>query len=99
MGKKGLGMVSVIDSNQNIKGVITDGDLRRQLEKGVDVYKLIVNEIMTRKPVILNEDMMAIDVLKILKLKNISCVPIVNNNYQLVGTLRLQDIINEGIVQ
>ena len=98
MGKKGLGMVTVVDSNALIKGVITDGDLRRQLEKGVDVYNLLVNEVMSQKPTILTEEMMAIEALQILKQKNISSAPIVNENNQSIGTIRLQDILNAGIV-
>ena len=98
MGKKGLGMVTVVDSNAFIKGVITDGDLRRQLEKGVDVYNLLVNEVMSQKPTILTEEMMAIEALQILKQKNISSAPIVDKNNQSIGTIRLQDILNAGIV-
>ncbi len=98
MGKKGLGMVTVIDSNLLIKGVITDGDLRRQLEKGVDVYNLVVNEVMSQKPTILTEEMMAIEALQILKLKDISSAPVVSEDNKSIGTIRLQDILNAGIV-
>lgn len=98
MGKKGLGMVTVIDSNSLIKGVITDGDLRRQLEKGVDVYSLVVDEVMSQNPTILTEEMMAIEALQILKQKNISSAPITDKKNQSIGTIRLQDILNAGIV-
>lgn len=98
MGKKGLGMVTVIDSNSHIIGVITDGDLRRQLEKGVDVYNLVVDEVMSQNPTILTEDMMAVEALQILKKKNISSAPISDKNNQSIGTIRLQDILNVGIV-
>jgi arabinose-5-phosphate isomerase len=98
MGKKGLGMVTVVDNNTLIKGVITDGDLRRQLEKGVDVYKLVVDEVISQKPTILPEEMMAVEALQVLKQKNISSAPIVDTNNQLSGTIRLQDILNAGIV-
>jgi arabinose-5-phosphate isomerase len=98
MGKKGLGMVTVVDSNSLIQGVITDGDLRRQLEKGVDVYNLVVDEVMSQKPTILTEEMMAVEALQVLKQKNISSAPIMDNNKQSVGTIRLQDILNAGIV-
>ncbi len=97
MGKKGLGMVTVVDNNTLIKGVITDGDLRRQLERGVDVYNLVVDEVMSQKPTILNEEMMAVEALQILKQKNISSAPIINKNNQSIGTIRLQDILNAGI--
>lgn len=98
MGKKGLGIITIINHENEILGVITDGDLRRQLEKGVDVYSLQVNEIMSTNPVILEEDMMAVEALQILKKKNISSAPIVNSNNRISGTIRLQDILNAGIV-
>ena len=98
MGKKGLGMVTVIGKTDSIIGVVTDGDLRRQLEKGVDVYSLNVNAIMSKTPTILDEEMMAIEALQILKQKNISSAPVVDSNESAVGTIRLQDILNAGIV-
>jgi arabinose-5-phosphate isomerase len=98
MGKKGLGMVTVIDEKNHVIGVVTDGDLRRQLEKGVDVYNLNVSSVMSKSPIILNEDMMAIEALQILKIKNISSAPVVDSFKTPVGTIRLQDILNAGIV-
>lgn len=98
MGKKGLGMVTIIDIKESIVGVVTDGDLRRQLEKGVDVYSLNVNSIMSRKPIILGEEMMAIEALQILKQNNISSAPVVDLNKIATGTIRLQDILNAGVV-
>lgn len=98
MGKKGLGMITVIDKKTCISGVVTDGDLRRQLEKGVDVYSLYVDSIMSRKPTILNEEMMAIEALHILKDNNISSAPVINSKSCATGTIRLQDILNAGIV-
>lgn len=98
IGKKGLGIVTIIDKNKNIKGVLTDGDLRRQLEKGVDVYNLDVNSIMSKTPTVLKEEMMAVEALQILKEKNISGAPVVDMEGQAVGTIRLQDILKAGIV-
>lgn len=98
MGKKGLGIITVVNEENKILGVITDGDLRRQLEKGVDVYGLMVDEIMTKTPTVINEENMAIEALQILKDKNISSAPVVDQNNKVVGTIRLRDIINKGIV-
>ena len=98
MGKKGLGIVTVVDGSINIKGVITDGDLRRQLEKGVDVYNLRVDDVMSINPIIIKEDMLAVEALQILKQKNISSAPIVDINQKSIGTIRLQDILSAGIV-
>lgn len=98
MGKKGLGIITIKSTNNEVLGVVTDGDLRRQLEKGVDVYSLQVDEIMSTKPTIFSEEMMAVEVLQILKQKNISSAPVVNLEDKITGTIRLQDILNAGIV-
>ncbi|MEK3901322.1 KpsF/GutQ family sugar-phosphate isomerase [Paenibacillus sp. FSL R7-0179] len=98
MGKKGLGIVTVVDNENNIIGVVTDGDLRRQLEKGVDVYGLSVNEIMTKTPVTINLESMAVEALQILKNNNISCAPVIDKLNKVVGTIRIQAILNKGII-
>ena len=97
LSKKGLGAVSVVDDNDNLLGIITDGDLRRQLGKGVDVYSLRVEEIMFPRPSTISGDDLAIEALKIMKDRNISCL-IVTDGSKVIGTIRLQDIIGVGIV-
>lgn len=97
MGKKGLGIVNVVDHDNHLCGVITDGDLRRQLEKGVNVYDLQVEEVMTRQPSTIAPSKLAVMALKVLKDRNISALPVVSHGL-LVGTIRLQDIIGAGIV-
>jgi len=97
LSKKGLGAVTIVDEVENVLGIITDGDLRRQLEKGVDVYKLKVDEIMHLNPAAVKKDMLAVEALKIMKDKNISCLLVAENN-KAIGTIRLQDIIGVGIV-
>jgi len=97
LSKKGLGIVSVVDKSDKLIGVITDGDLRRQLEKGVDVYNLHVQDIMTKTPVVIETGRMAVDALNILKKKNISCMPVLSEGVA-IGTIKLQDIIGIGIV-
>lgn len=97
LSKKGLGVVSIIDGECNLLGVITDGDLRRQLEKGVDIYSLRVEDVMTRTPTTISTGKLAVEALNILKKKNIACMPVLEGN-KVVGTIRLQDIIGVGIV-
>lgn len=97
LSKKGLGAVTVVDNDDNVIGIITDGDLRRQLEKGVDVYGLKVEEIMSKKPFSVTKNLLAVEALKILKERNVSCL-LVTEGSKAVGTIRLQDIIGIGIV-
>lgn len=97
LSKKGLGIVSVVNENGDLQGVITDGDLRRQLEKGVNVYSMTVDEIMTKKPITTRSDTMAVEALKKMGEMNIASMPVLDNN-KVIGTIRIQDIINIGIV-
>lgn len=98
LSKKALGIVTVVDEENKIMGVITDGDLRRLLEKGVDVYTLSVEEVMSKKPSVIEEKEFAIDALRILKERNISSMPVVDAEGRAVGTIGLQKILNAGIV-
>lgn len=97
LSKKGLGAVTVVDDKNTILGIITDGDLRRQLEKGVDVYNVKVEDIMSKNPSVVSKEMLAVEALKILKEKNISCL-LVAEKGKAIGTIRVQDIISMGIV-
>lgn len=97
LSKKGLGAVTVVDGEDRILGIITDGDLRRQLEKGIDVYSLKVEEIMSRNPLVVTSDKLAVEALKVMKDQNVSCL-LVCEEGKAVGTIRLQDIIGIGIV-
>lgn len=97
LSKKGLGIVSIVSSEGKLMGVITDGDLRRQLEKRADIYNLRVSDVMTKNAHTIESQHMAIEALNILKEMNISCMPVVSNGKP-IGTIRLQDIILAGIV-
>lgn len=97
LSKKGLGIVNVINTEGILLGVITDGDLRRQLEKDVDVYNLNVLDIMNNAPITIKKDRMAIEALNLMKEKNVSCLPVVDENV-IIGTIRLQSVINAGIL-
>lgn len=97
LSKKGLGAVSVVDDDGNLLGIITDGDLRRQLEKGADIYGMKVEDIMNSSPLSIGKEKLAVEALKIMKDKNISCLCVVEEG-KVIGTIRLQDIIGVGIV-
>lgn len=97
LSKKGLGIVSVVDENGNLTGVITDGDLRRQLEKRASIYELKVKDVMSCNLFLTQPDVLAVDALNILKKNNISGMPVCIGK-KVVGAIRIQDIINAGII-
>ena len=95
--KNGLGMVSIVNEEGYLAGVITDGDIRRQLQKEVDIYSLNVRDIMSKTPVTVMSGELAITALNTLRRKNISCMPVLKNG-EIIGIIRMQAIINAGII-
>ncbi len=97
LSKKGLGVVNIVSNDGKLLGIITDGDLRRQLEKGADIYNLQAIDIMVKNPITIDKAELAIRALTLMKEKNVSCLPVMENGY-LSGTIRLQGILGAGIV-
>lgn len=99
MSSKGLSMVTIVDNNHQLKGIITDGDLRRMLEKGVDVYHISVADVMTKNPKWIDYREMAINALQKMSDRKITCMPVLNEKKQVIGTVLMQDIFKAGIVR
>ncbi len=98
MSKKGLGVVAITDHDKKLTGLLTDGDLRRAIEKKADLYGDIVDSIMTKNPKYIEEDLLLVDVLKKLKESRLNNYPVVDMEHRLIGMITWQMIIREGIV-
>ena len=98
ISKKGLGMVSVVDAAQHLRGIVTNGDLRRQLDEGVDIYALRVEDVMTKRPIVINSEQLAVEALNLMKERMINSLPVIDRQDRLIGTIRWQDILHAGIV-
>lgn len=97
MSKKALGIVNITDGNV-LKGIFTDGDLRRALSnEKINVYTANINDLMTISPKTVTSNTLAVEALKIMNDKNISALPVVDNDI-LVGTIRINDITGVGII-
>lgn len=92
------GITTVIDSKKRIQGVITDGDLRRLLEKRSDIFKLNAENIMTRRPRTIKKDELAIKAVKIMETYGITSMPVVNSSKHPIGIIHLHDLMRFGIV-
>ena len=99
MSSKGLSMVTVIDAENHLKGIITDGDLRRMLERGVDVYNEVIDAVMTKNPKWIDEREMAVNALQAMNNFRITGMPVLDKNGQVVGSILMQDILKAGIVR
>lgn len=99
MSAKGLSMVIITDKENKLKGVVTDGDLRRMLEHGVDVYNEIVDNVMTKPPKWIDEREMAVNALQRMTDMRITGMPVLDSEEKVVGAILMQDIYKAGIVK
>lgn len=99
MSTKGLSMVTIVNQDHCLKGIITDGDLRRMLERDVDVYTVYVDEVMTKTPKFINVKEMAVNALQKMTELTITGMPVVDGNQKVLGSILMQDIYQAGIVR
>lgn len=99
MSSKGLSMVTVVDCEGKLRGIITDGDLRRMLERGVDVYNECVDTVMTVTPQYIDYREMAVNALQYMNNKKIASMPVVDDSMIVVGSILMQDIVKAGIIR
>lgn len=99
MSSKGLSMVTVIDQERKLQGIITDGDLRRMLQRSVDVYHVLISEVMTKNPKWIDSREMAVNALQKMNDLHITCMPVLDEKQEVVGAILMQDIIKAGIVR
>ena len=98
---KGLGAVSVVDKNGIMQGVLTDGDIRRGLSKGVDFLQRPVSELMTANPKTITEDKLAAQALHLMesnKPKPITVLPVLDEKRKVIGLLHMTDLVRQGVV-
>lgn len=98
MSAKGLSMVSVIDDKNRLLGIITDGDLRRMLERGTDVYNETIDNVMTKEPKWIDVREMAVNALQIMTDLHITGMPVLNEDKEVTGTILMQDIYKAGLI-
>jgi arabinose-5-phosphate isomerase len=95
---KGFGATAVLNRKGDIVGIITDGDLRRYIEKGNDLNNGSVQLAMTRDPKTIRYDLTAGEALSIMEKYKITVLLVVDDNKKLVGIIHLHDILRAGII-
>ncbi len=95
---KGFGATAVLDRNQNLIGIITDGDLRRYIEKGNDLNNGSVKTAMTKNPKTIKYNETVADALNLMEKYKITVLLVLDENNKLIGILHLHDILREGIL-
>lgn len=98
MSAKGLGMTAVVDGQDRLVGVYTDGDLRRTLNAPVDIHQLGVRDVMTRNCKTVPPDMLAAEALQLMEEKKINGLLVVDRSQQLIGAFNMHDLLRAGVL-
>jgi arabinose-5-phosphate isomerase len=98
ISKKRLGTTAVTDDNNRLLGIITDGDLRRMLEKNIPLNSVTAKEIMTVNPKTITADALAVEALDRLRKFDISQLVVVTGEMEYHGFVHLHDLIREGLI-
>ena len=95
---KGLGMTAILDDDERVVGIFTDGDLRRTLERGTTLATAVVDDIMTRQPRTIRDDRLAVEAVEDMERHRINGLLVVNAAGRLVGALNMHDLFRARVV-
>jgi arabinose-5-phosphate isomerase len=98
MSRKGLGMTTIVDGSGRVIGVFTDGDLRRVLDRQVDVHSTPMSAVMTANPRVARPRMLAAEAVHLMETYRITALPVVDDDGRLVGALNVHDLLRAGVM-
>lgn len=97
MTEKKLGITTVVDKNGVLKGVFTDGDLRRAFEKNIDVHKTLIANVMTHSSHTISPNLLAAEALRQMEQFKISAVVVVDEHNKPIGIVHFHDLLKAGV--
>ena len=98
MTDKGLGITTILDPQDTLMGVFTDGDLRRTIDSGIDIGSATINAVMSAKPTTINQHMLAAEALGIMENQSISALVVTDEQQHPVGVIHMHDLLRAGII-
>jgi arabinose-5-phosphate isomerase len=98
MSQKGLGATAVVDENRRVLGIFTDGDLRRLVEKGLDLRSMQAADVMHPNPTTLRDTALAVEAAELMELKRITSVLVVDENNILCGVVNSNDLMRAKVI-
>lgn len=98
MSEKGFGMTTVMSAENELLGIYTDGDLRRNIDQRIDIHRVHVGEVMNKKPITISANAMAAEALKVMEQTKINVLLAIDERSQLVGVIKINDILRTGII-
>ncbi len=98
MTRKGLGMTAIVNDDQKVLGIFTDGDLRRTLEKDISVHQTPIKQAMKTGCKTIFADILAAEALAIMEEKKINGLLVVDNDNHVIGALNMHDLLKAGVI-
>ncbi|WP_346832533.1 KpsF/GutQ family sugar-phosphate isomerase [Pseudomonas abietaniphila] len=98
MTRKGLGMTAITEPDGRLAGIFTDGDLRRTLDRDIDLRQAVIDEVMTVHGKTVRPEMLAAEALKIMEDNKIGALIVVDENDRPIGAFNLQDLLRAGVM-
>lgn len=98
MTRKGFGMTTIVTDDLQVIGIFTDGDLRRTLDKQIDIHSTIITAVMTKHCKMIGADCLAVEALTLMQLNKITTLLVVDAQQTLIGVLHMHDLLRAGVV-
>ncbi len=98
MTSKKMGVTTVLDKERRLTGIVTDGDLRRIIDRETDIFKLKAREVMTKNPKVTHKDSLAVSAVQMMETYSITSLVVLNDDRTIRGIIHLHDLLKKGIV-
>ena len=98
MTRKGLGMTAITRDDGTLAGIFTDGDLRRMLDRDIDIRKATIDEVMVAQPITIEPGHLAAEALQIMETRKINGMMVCDKTHKPLGAFNMQDLLRAGVV-
>ena len=98
MSRKGLGMTTIVDGTGRVLGIFTDGDLRRALDRQIDVHGTRMRDVMTANCKVAQPRMLAVEAVHLMETHRITSLPVVDDDRRLAGALNVHDLLRARVM-
>ncbi len=98
MSAKSVGASAIVDADQHVLGIFTDGDLRRLIEKGVDLRAVLAGEVMHARPRTVRSDALAVTTAELMETHSITCVLVLDADNKLCGIVHIGDLMRAKVI-
>lgn len=96
--RKGMGMTAVVDDQDRVIGIFTDGDLRRTLDRNADMHATLIEEVMSAGPKTIEAEQLAAEAVAMMQRHSITALLVADSNKTLQGALHMHDLLRAGVI-